>query len=123
MQEQSAKDLVANLRHIRETKGDEAYAQAWKSLTHNEQDLVLNSLGQSKKKYSIGILGIIPFAIGIGLFVLSIKLAIVDSVVGGYDWTAFLWGSFAGLLIMLGVTLSMSDVVANLKSELRSRIV
>lgn len=60
MQEQSVKDLVANLRQIRETKGEEAYAQAWKSLPHTEQNLVLNALGQDRKKYSIGILGIIP---------------------------------------------------------------
>jgi hypothetical protein len=123
MQEQSVKDLVANLRQVRETKGEEAYVQAWKSLPNNEQKLVLNALGQNRQKHSVGILGMIPFAIGLGLFVLSIKLAIVDSVVGGYDWTAFLWGSFAGFLIMLGVMISMSEVVANLKSELRSRIV
>ena len=42
MQEQSVKDLVANLRQVRESKGDE-YAQAWKSLPKNEQKLVLNA--------------------------------------------------------------------------------
>jgi hypothetical protein len=123
MQEESVKDLVENLRQIRKTKGDEAYAQAWKALTHAQQDLVLDAVGQSKPKYRVGIIGVIPFAIGLGLFVLSIKLAIVDSVIGGYDWTAFLWGSFAGFLIIIGAMLSMSELLSNLRSELRSRVV